>query len=158
MEIISILVALFMACIVIFIRMKASEKPVSAKKIILPPLFMSTGALMFLFPVFHVSGIEFIEAVIVGLIFSIVLIKTSKFEVRDHHIYLKRSKAFGIVLITLLIIRICLKLYLSQSIEVGVLAGMFYLLAIGMIVPWRISMLLTYKKIESELTRIKVNL
>lgn len=49
--------------------MKASEKPTNAKKIILPPLFMSTGALMFIDPVFRVTRGELIEAVVLGLFF-----------------------------------------------------------------------------------------
>lgn len=139
--------AVLMSIGVLFIRMKASHKPVSAKKIILPPLFMSTGALMFVSPYFRVTGMEIIEASVVGLLFSILLIKTSKFEVRDNNVYLKRSKAFAVILIALLIVRIVAKSILSQQIDVGQLSGMFWILAFGMIVPWRIAMLVQYKKL-----------
>ncbi|HSO58454.1 MAG TPA: CcdC protein domain-containing protein, partial [Paenisporosarcina sp.] len=40
------------------------------------------------------------------------------------------------------------KIILSSTIDVGELSGMFWLLAFGMIVPWRIAMLLQYKKLE----------
>ncbi|WP_290369265.1 cytochrome c biogenesis protein CcdC [Bacillus sp. CECT 9360] len=142
--------AILMAIMALIIRMKASARPVSTKKIILPPLFMSTGALMFLFPVFRVTPLELLEAVTVGLIFSIFLIKTSNFEVRDDQIYLRRSKAFAFILIGLLIIRIAAKLMLSSSIDLGELSGMFFLLAFAMIIPWRISMLLKYRKLKNE--------
>ena len=58
-----------MAVFVLFIRMKAQKKPATVKKIILPPIFMSTGALMFIHPMFRVSAAEFFEALVVGMIF-----------------------------------------------------------------------------------------
>lgn len=143
--------AVFMAILALFVRMKAAKKPVSAKKIILPPIFMSTGALMFLFPMFRVTPIEIVEALAVGFLFSILLIKTSKFEVRDNDIYLKRSRAFIYILIGLLVIRVIAKLILSATIDVGELGGMFWILAFGMIVPWRIAMYMNFRKLQQEL-------
>lgn len=149
--IISSIGAIFMAVFVMFVRMKAAKKPTSAKKIILPPIFMSTGALMFIVPTFRVTPLEILEAACVGMIFSILLIKTSKFEIRDNEIYLKRSKAFVFILIGLLVVRIIGKLILSSSIDVGQLSGMFWILAFAMIVPWRIAMYLDFRKLQQEL-------
>jgi membrane protein CcdC involved in cytochrome C biogenesis len=140
-----------MAILVIIIRIKAAKKPATMKKIILPPLFMSTGSLMFLFPMFQVTPLQVLEAVSVGMVFSIFLIKTSQFEVKENEIYLKRSKAFIFILFGLLILRIILKVILSSSIDVGELSGMFYLLALGMIIPWRISMFLSFRKLNDQL-------
>lgn len=145
--IITSIVALCMGIAVIFVRTKAAMKPVSVKKIILPPIFMSTGALMFVVPYFRVTPMEIVEALVVGMVFSILLIKTSKFEVRNNHIFLKRSKAFAFILIGLLLVRMVGKFLLSKEIEVGPLSGMFWILAFGMIVPWRIAMLLQFKKL-----------
>ncbi|QQZ07832.1 CcdC family protein [Heyndrickxia vini] len=145
--IVSSIFALCMGLVVIFVRMKASHKPASAKKIILPPIFMSTGMLMFIEPFFRVTLSEIFEAVLVGMLFSIVLVKTSRFEIRENDIYLKRSKAFGFILIGLLLIRLVAKLILSSEIDVGQLSGMFYLLAFGMIVPWRLAMYVQYRKL-----------
>jgi membrane protein CcdC involved in cytochrome C biogenesis len=147
---ISSVIAIFMGCLILFVRMKASKKPVNAKKIILPPLFMSTGALMFLHPMFRVGFAQVVEALVVGMIFSIFLIKTSKFEIKDGNIYLKRSKAFIFILIGLLMIRIIAKFILSTSIDVGELSGMFWILAFGMIVPWRIAMYIQYMKLQKK--------
>lgn len=141
-------IAIVMAIIAFKFRMKETEKPVNAKKIILPPLFMSTGALMFFFPMFQVTRSEFFEALIVGMLFSILLIKTSKFEVRDEQIYIQRSKAFVFILVGLMLIRLVAKLILGSTFEIGVLGGMFFLLAFGMIVPWRVVMLYQYKKVK----------
>ncbi|QNR07865.1 DUF1453 family protein [Macrococcoides canis] len=145
--IISMLVALFMGVAVIVVRMKAQNYPTNIKKIILPPFFMSTGALMYIFPYFRLTTMEMIEAVFVGMFFSVFLIFTSNFEVKDNKIYMKRSKLFPLILITLLVIRAVMKFFLSSAIHPGELAGMFFLLAFSMIVPWRIAMYIKYKKI-----------
>lgn len=143
--------AVLMGLGALFVRMKAAKKPASARKIIMPPLFMSTGALMFLFPMFRVTGLELLEAAAVGCLFSILLIKTSNFEIRGQHIYLKRSKAFPIILMTLLVIRIIGKLVLSTSIDLGQLGGMFFILAFSMILPWRLVMLRKYYALKRQL-------
>jgi membrane protein CcdC involved in cytochrome C biogenesis len=143
--------AIGMAILVMFIRVKAAKKPATAKKIILPPIFMSTGALMFIHPYFHVTTLEIIEALAIGMLFSILLVKTSKFEIRDNQIYLKRSKAFMYILIGLLLLRIVLKSILSMNIDYGELSGMFWILAFGMIVPWRIAMYRNFHKLSQQL-------
>nr|WP_027408812.1 cytochrome c biogenesis protein CcdC [Anoxybacillus tepidamans] len=151
MAIVSSIVAVVMAFLILFVRMKAAKKPTNAKKIILPPLFMSTGSLMFLDPPFRVTKGELIEAIVLGVFFSIFLIKTSKFEIRGQHIYLKRSKAFVWILVSLIVIRLALKSYLGRTIDYHQLSGMFYLLAFAMIVPWRVAMYVSYKKLERQL-------
>lgn len=143
--------AIVMAILVMFIRIKAAKKPASARKIILPPIFMSSGALMFISPYFRVTPQEILEAVAVGMLFSILLVKTSKFEIRDNEIYLKRSKAFVYILVGLLLLRIIMKSILSTTIDYGQLSGMFWILAFGMIVPWRIAMYLNYRKLHQQL-------
>ena len=113
----SIVFALFMGIVVIVIRMKAQKFPVNEKKIILPPIFMSTGALMYVIPYFRLTGAEILESIILGVIFSSVLIWTSHFEVQGAEVYMKRSKAFPIILISLLIIRTIIKIFISSSID-----------------------------------------
>lgn len=141
--------ALFMGLLAMFVRSKSAKRPVSIKKIILPPIFMSTGALMFIFPEFRVAPLQIVEALVVGMLFSIILIKTTNFEVREEAIFLKQSKAFPFILFGLLLIRLIGKLVLSSTIDVGELGGMFWILAFGMIVPWRIAMLVKFKKLEA---------
>jgi membrane protein CcdC involved in cytochrome C biogenesis len=149
--VISSIGAVFMGFFALFVRMKAAKKPTNVKKIIMPPVFMSTGAFMYLVPQFRLTPLEIVEAVVVGMLFSILLIKTSKFEIRDHDIYLKRSKAFVFILVGLLVVRLALKSILSSSIDIGQLSGMFFLLAFSMIVPWRVAMYRSYKKLQREL-------
>ncbi|WP_342048606.1 CcdC family protein [Bacillus sp. OTU530] len=149
----SSIVAVLMGIGVMFVRFKAAKKPASLKKIILPPIFMSTGALMYVVPEFRITPAEMAESIAVGLFFSIFLIKTSKFEVRGNEIYLQRSKAFAGILLGLLIVRIAFKTYLSQTIDFGQLSGMFFLLAFSMIISWRVAMYRSYKTIEAELKK-----
>ena len=139
-----------MALAVFAIRMKASKKPATLKKIILPPFFMSTGALMYVFEPFRLSGTEIVEAVLLGMFFSIFLIMTSRFEIKEEQIYIKRSKAFVFVLLGLIIVRTLLKFILSSSVDVGEIGGMF-----SMIVPWRVAMYVQYKKLERNLMKPK---
>lgn len=153
----STVVAAFMATTMIFVRLKASQQPASVKKIILPPIFMSTGAFMFIFPVFRVSWSQVLEALVVGMIFSIFLIKTSRFEIKDNEIYLIPSKAFVFILFGLLAVRLLAKTYLGTKVSLGETSGMFFLLAFGMIATWRIAMLIKYKKLETKLNE-KVSL
>ncbi|MEQ6353983.1 cytochrome c biogenesis protein CcdC [Lysinibacillus sp. M3] len=144
----STIMAIFMGTFVMVIRMRASKKPTNEKKIIIPPIAMSTGALMFLFEQFRVPPMQILEAAAVGMVFSTILIATSKFEVKGQDIYLKRSKAFVFILIGLLVFRIVAKVILSNSIDVGELAGMFWILAFAMLLPWRIAMLIQFIKIK----------
>lgn len=137
-----------MAVFVMFVRLRSQKKPVNEKKIIIPPIAMSTGALMFIFEEFRVAPLQIVEAAAIGILFSTVLIATSKFEVRDDEIYLKRSKAFVFILVGLLILRIILKLIFSNSLDVGELGGMFFILAWAMIIPWRLAMLIQFKKLK----------
>ncbi|KKI54251.1 hypothetical protein UF72_1027 [Staphylococcus equorum subsp. equorum] len=131
--------------------MKAQNFPVNEKKIILPPFFMATGALMYVVPYFRLTGLEIVECIILGIAFSTILIWTSKFETQGSEIYMKRSKAFPIILISLLLIRTLLKIFISNKIDPGEIGGMFFLLGFSMIVPWRLAMLYKYKKLKSTL-------
>ncbi|SDY38862.1 MULTISPECIES: CcdC family protein [Bacillus] len=151
LAVLSSIIALCMAVGMMFLRLKSAKKPVTLKKIVLPPIFMSTGACMYFLPEFRLTSSEILEAVIVGLFFSIFLIKTSKFEIRGKDIYLIPSKAFIFILVGLLAVRLGMKEYLSQSIDLGQLSGMFFLLAFAMIVSWRIGMYRSFIKLQREI-------
>lgn len=142
--------AFLMGTLALVIRMRASKKPTSAKRIMIPPLAMSTGFLMFLYEPTRPSAFHVMEALAAGLLFSILLIYTSKFEVKNGDIYLKRSKAFAFILIGLLLVRIVLRLLVGQDINPVELSGMFFLLAFGMLLPWRVAMLVKYTKMKQD--------
>ncbi|KIV51313.1 CcdC family protein [Aneurinibacillus migulanus] len=151
MTILSGVIGIFMATIVLMVRMRASKKPASLKKIILPPFFMSTGFAMFLYPPMHVHVTYALFAFFVGALLSYPLIVTSKFEVVGRDIYLKRSKAFFFILVGLVLLRLALKSYVGMYVSIEETAGLFFILAFGMIVPWRVAMYFEYVKLNRSL-------
>lgn len=146
--------ALCMGVLAMIIRMRSAKRPASVKKIILPPIAMSSGFLMFFYAPAIPPTSRIIEALLVGMLFSIFLIKTSKFEIKGDKIYLKRSKAFMFILAGLLIARLIYKIIVGE-VNLPELSGMFFILAYGMIVPWRIAMVVAFKKMEKELLGTK---
>lgn len=147
----STVIALFMATTMIVIRAKVAKKPTSTKRIILPPILMSTGAFMFIFPEFRVEPIQILEAFFVGMFFSIFLIKSTKFEIRNNQIYLIPSKLFIIILFGSLVIRLVIKLIIGSTISFGETSGLFFLLALGMMITWRAAMLIKYYQLKNKL-------
>lgn len=146
----STIAAMLMAILMIIIRLKASHQPTSVKKIVLPPMMMATGGLMFIFPQFQLNWIQALEALGIGMIFSILLIKTSAFTIRGRDIYLTPSKSFTFILFGLLIARLLMKMMIGSQLTLGETGGLFFLLAFGMISTWRITMLYQYKQIEKK--------
>lgn len=142
--------AIIMGLLVILWRNNETKTPLHLKKIIIPPIMMSTGALMFLFPYFRLDNHLILEAVVVGIIFSFALLFTTKYEVKDDELYVKASKLFPVILVGLLIIRTFMKTILSQEITPGEIGGMFFLLAFTMIVIWRTSMVLHYLQFKKK--------
>jgi membrane protein CcdC involved in cytochrome C biogenesis len=149
-KVIAPIFAFIMALTVIFVRIKAADKPTNAKKILIPPLGMSTGFLMFLYPPVHIPWSWAIASFLVGALFlSIPLIQTSKFEIIDGQVYLKRSRAFIYILLILFVIRMSLHTYIEHFISYYQTASLFFILAFGMLLPWRIAMYIQYKKLLS---------
>lgn len=147
-QLVSVLVALLAGSAVIAVRLRASNKPTSLKKIMIPPLGMSTGFLMFLYPPTHIPWLWAAAAVLAGaLFFAYPLILTSKFEARDGDIYLVRSKAFIFILIALLVARLLLHDLVEKTISIPQTGALFFLLAFGMILPWRLAMARRYRAV-----------
>lgn len=144
--------SIVMAIIALMVRLRRANKPTSLKQIILPPLFMSTGSIMFFYPPMHVHIGYAIESLITGMVFSIPLILTSKFEIKENEIFLKRSKAFFFILLGLFVIRLVAKIYIEEYISIYETGALFYILAVGMIFPWRIAMALKFKQLHRSLT------
>jgi membrane protein CcdC involved in cytochrome C biogenesis len=140
---------MIMACLIIFLRLRNTKKPVTVRKIIIPPLGMSSGFLMFLYaPMRFPVQWGFIDFFAGAIFFSIPLILTSKFEQIGNSIYLRRSKAFIVILLTILMVRLLLHGYVEQWVSILQTAAMFFVLAFGMLLPWRIAMYLQYSKLK----------
>jgi membrane protein CcdC involved in cytochrome C biogenesis len=143
--------ALIMATTVIIIRLRAANRPVNVRKILLPPLGMSTGFLMFLYPPTHIPWSWALLAFLTGsLLFSVPLIRATGFHMVDGNVYVKRSKALVWILLSLFSIRILLHSWIEQHISVFQTASVFFILAFGMLLPWRLAMYIQYRKFMEE--------
>jgi membrane protein CcdC involved in cytochrome C biogenesis len=145
LRILATVVTVLFALTVIFVRLKASSRPVTSKTIIIPPLGMATGALMFVYPPTHIPLLWGLIAFAVGwLIFAYPLIRTTKFEIRDTQVFVQRSAGFVVILLSLLVIRLTLHEFIQQYVTVPQTAGLFFLLAFGTITRWRMHMFKEY--------------
>lgn len=141
---------LVMALLAIFIRMKASHRPVTIRKILIPPLGMSTGFLMFVVPETHVPWLWALIALLVGwFIFSYPLIRSTKFERINGEIFATRSRSFVFILLGLLAVRLILHEVIQRYVTIPQTGGLFFLLAFGMIVRWRVYMYKHYQEVAA---------
>jgi membrane protein CcdC involved in cytochrome C biogenesis len=77
------------------------------------------------------------------------LLATSRLERDGDAIMMKRSGAFFAVVIVLATIRFLAHSYLDTLITVEQTAGLFFVLAFGMILRWRLSMLLEFRALTA---------
>nr|WP_279591744.1 cytochrome c biogenesis protein CcdC [Paenibacillus sp. F411] len=139
---------LVMALAVILIRVKASHRPVTVRKIIIPPLGMTTGFLMFVVPEVRIPLLWAIVSFLVGwFIFSYPLIRGTRFELVEGQVFIQRSRSFVFILLGLLTVRLLLHTYIEQHISIPQTGALFFLLAYGMITHWRVSMYRQYVRI-----------
>ncbi|HEX7672006.1 MAG TPA: cytochrome c biogenesis protein CcdC [Polyangiaceae bacterium] len=132
-------------------RLRETQRPVTARKIIIPPLGMSTGLLMFAYPPTRVPIHWAVTAFLIGaVVFSYPLIHTSTLTRRGDVIMLERSKAFLWILLGLVAVRLVARSYVEDYVDPLQTGALFFLLAFGMIVRWRVSMFLAYRALFSE--------
>jgi membrane protein CcdC involved in cytochrome C biogenesis len=149
----SILVSLAGGSMIILLRMRASNRPTTLRKIIIPPLGMSTGFMMFIEPAFRIPFLWALTAFVIGaVVFSYPLIRSTTLNERNGIIYMNQSKAFLGIIICMLAIRLLLHDYVEHYISVPQTGGLFFILAFGMIVTWRLSMLRAYLRIAPRST------
>ncbi|MFO0592638.1 MAG: cytochrome c biogenesis protein CcdC [Polyangiaceae bacterium] len=132
-------------------RFRETATPVTARKIVVPPLGMSTGFCMFLAPQTRVPFLWAVVSLLVGaLVFSIPMARTSRLTRKGDGIVMERSRAFLWILLGLVIARFALRAYVEQYVTPVQTGALFYLLAFGMIARWRFSMLLQYLRLQRE--------
>jgi membrane protein CcdC involved in cytochrome C biogenesis len=129
-------------------RVRETRVPVTSKAIIIPPLAMSTGFMMFISPMMRVPPSWALGAFLVGLLaLSWPLVRSTRLELRDGVVYMRRSRAFLAILLLLLAVRLALHDYIGHIISPLQTASLFYLMAFGMIARWRLVMYLQYRQI-----------
>lgn len=135
---------------ILFWRVRETRVPLTRRAIVIPPLAMSTGFCMFLSPAMRVSWVWASVALGLGaLVLSYPLVHSSRLERRDGVVYMQRSRWFLGILLALLAIRLLLHDYIGHLISPLQTAAVFYLLAFGMIVRWRVGMYREYRRITA---------
>ena len=129
-------------------RVQEGRTPVSVKKIVIPPAGMATGFSMFLVPAFRIpwawAGVAFLLGAVV---LAYPLLRTSRLIRQGDVVMMQRSRAFFAVILFLAAIRILARSYFDTFLSVRQTAGLFFVLAFGMILRWRVQMLLEYRKL-----------
>jgi membrane protein CcdC involved in cytochrome C biogenesis len=132
-------------------RIQEGRSPVTLKKVIIPPLGMATGFSMFVIPVFRVPWLWALGAFVTGAsVLAYPLIRTSRMTREGDIVMMRRSKAFFGVMVVLALIRLAARKYVNRIVSLEQTAGLFFVLAFGMILSWRISMLLEYRRLTGE--------
>jgi membrane protein CcdC involved in cytochrome C biogenesis len=132
-------------------RVRESRTPVSARKIVIPPLGMATGFCMFAVPGFRVPWSWAALAFFGGaVLLAYPLLRTSRLIREGETIMAQRSHAFFAVIILLAGIRVAARSYLDNILSVQQTAALFFILAFGMILRWRAQMFLQYRALMNE--------
>jgi membrane protein CcdC involved in cytochrome C biogenesis len=136
------------AVVVLAWRVRETQRPVTARSILIPPLGMSTGFSMFLVPLFRVPWTWALGAFLLGaLVLSYPLTHSSRLTRRGDVVMLQRSRAFLAILVGLVVLRLALRDYVEHLISPTQTAGLFFVLAFGMIARWRAGMYVEYRRL-----------
>ena len=138
------------AIVVIMWRLREARSAVSLRKIIIPPLGMATGFSMFVDSAFRVpwtwAGIAFLLG---AMVLAWPLLLTTRLERQGKTVRMRRSSAFLVVILVLAAIRILARGYFDTILTPQQTAGVFFILAFGMIVIWRAKMLMDFRRLTA---------
>ena len=147
----SLLASLVGAAAVMVWRIREGRTAVTARKIVIPPLGMATGFCMFVAPPFRFPWTWGLAAFLIGAVaLAWPLLRTSKLVRQGDVVMMQRSTAFFTVVLVLAAIRIVARAYFDRFLTVEQTGGIFFVLAFGMIVRWRVNMLLEYRRLTAQ--------
>jgi membrane protein CcdC involved in cytochrome C biogenesis len=131
-------------------RIREGRSAVTMRKILIPPMGMATGFSMFVLPIFRVPWTWGIGAFLVGAVaLAYPLLKTSRLHREGDAVVMKRSGAFFAVVIVLAAIRLLARSYLDTVLTIEQTGALFFVLAFGMILRWRMSMYFEYRSLTA---------
>jgi membrane protein CcdC involved in cytochrome C biogenesis len=132
-------------------RMRETRRPVTARKILIPPLGMSTGFAMFLYAPARIPLSWAAGAFATGvLLLAVPLVRSSRLILRGDQVMLERSKAFLWILLGLVAVRLAGRAYVEQYVSPMQTGAIFFVLAFGMILRWRATMWLQYRALVGD--------
>ena len=127
-------------------RIREGRTAVTVRKIVIPPLGMATGFCMFFVPQFRVPLLWALIAFLAGaVILAYPLLITSRLEREGEAIMMRRSSAFFGVVVALAAARYFARGFFDSILTIQQTAGLFFILAFGMILRWRWRMLSQYR-------------
>lgn len=132
-------------------RIRETKSPVSTRKIVIPPLGMATGFSMFLAPAFRVPWTWALAAFLLGaMALAYPLLLTTRLVRNGDTVMMQRSNAFFSVIILLAAIRLLARGYFDTLLTGQQTAALFFVLAFGMILRWRVRVFSEYRKLVAE--------
>lgn len=146
----SVVTSVFGAVAVLIWRVREGQTPVTLKKILIPPAGMATGFSMFIVPMFRIPWMWALAAFLTGAIFlAWPLLRTSRLHRKGGVIMMKRSQAFLFVIVVLAAVRFAARGYFNTIMSIEQTGGLFFILAFGMILRWRVNMYLEYRALTT---------
>jgi membrane protein CcdC involved in cytochrome C biogenesis len=132
-------------------RIREGRTAVTVRKIVIPPLGMATGFCMFFAPQFRVPLLWAAIAFVAGaVLLAYPLLITSRLEREGEAIMMRRSGAFFLVVVVLAAIRYFARGYFDSVLTIEQTAGLFFILAFGMILRWRLRMLSQFRALTAQ--------
>ena len=131
-------------------RIREGRTAVTARKILIPPMGMATGFSMFIVPAFRIPITWAVAAFLIGAIaLAYPLLRTSTLQRSGDAIMMKRSGAFFTVVIGLATVRYLARGYFDSMLTLEQTGGLFFVLAFGMIVRWRMNLFMKYRELTA---------
>lgn len=131
-------------------RYRETSAPVTMRKLIIPPLGMSTGLFMFVAPETHVPWLWGLGAFLLGaVVFSWPLARSSKLIKEGDRMLMQRSPLFLVLLLGLVAVRFALRSWIEvywSQLQTGAL---FFLLALGAVVRWRLALVVEFRRLSA---------
>lgn len=113
--------------------------------------------MMFVVPEVRVPWLWALGAFLVGwFIFSYPLIRSTKFELQEGLVFVQRSRTFFFILFSLLIVRLLLHEFIQHYITIPQTAGLFFILAFGTLLHWRLRMYFQYRQFVPDETEVRI--
>ena len=131
-------------------RVQEGRTAVTLRKILIPPLGMATGFCMFLVPAFRIPPLWAACAFLLGATaLAYPLLRTSRLVRDGEAIMMQRSLAFFFVVIALAVVRILARSYIDRYVSIEQTGALFFVLAFGMILRWRMRMFFEYRQLTT---------
>jgi membrane protein CcdC involved in cytochrome C biogenesis len=147
----SVLGSLAGMAVILAWRVREGRTAVTIRKIVIPPIGMATGFSMFLIPAFRIPLGWAVCAFLIGAAgLAYPLLYTSRLVRDGETIMMQRSNVFFLIVVALAVIRILARGYIDTILNIKQTAALFFVLAFGMILRWRLSMFFEYRQLTRE--------